>query len=679
VNNCVDWYSWVQKRNPEQILCSSESNSITWKDSITGTVFSASEQQLAKTREKIIKTIDSPDRINELLRPTAEKPLSREFSTFPWFSDDNVSHMPFLEAAHLFIAFCFLLEKDKNIMNLNKWKMNVWKDFCNNNREKHNSAWYALNCSCLNCRPDADKDFMLEQTKVKILKGGPYKIKRYYLETNNIKEMRGASVLIEWLGEFIAPLIATEQWIPELVIYSGGGNLMALLPEDAPDDLAIKIEEEYRKYAPTLKNAYVMYESNLKEIACFGDKYKELIRNIEGDLNTRKRIKVYNLTESIHPMDECGCIKSSILDDEKISFCNVSPEESEICDSCRERKSHYSLDLKYEKLNLCGSCLQKHQVGRIKKTTFMSRYSLQMKKDVIPATTLKDISDEIAVVYADGNNMGGIIQKIESLGQMAYFSRVAATASVQSCYYALEKCGISTFECIAVGGDDIFMIVPAVNSLKFVNYLIENFNEHFKDLSNTSEKTPTTLSAGLVIAKYNTSVRVLAEKAELCLKKAKDFIRYDNSNQGSIDFVVYHEENAFEMDTMEKAIKTSIRPLSLILSSELVKAVEQIKKSDKPGKTALQRLQAAAELAESEVEFQIFYLYQEARSGNTLQKVLWEKLKNAGYSYIAGIVKPNSDGISPGNSVISNTSENTRVITIWKDILDLWDYTREEE
>jgi CRISPR-associated protein Cmr2 len=672
--NYVDWYSWIQQ-STEQTFSSPDNNLVTWKDAITGKIFSASEQRLEETREKIIKKVDSPDRIMELLRPTVQKPLCREFSSFPWFSDDNKSHMPFVESAHLFMVFSFLLEKDNNIENLKEWKMDVWKTFCNNNREKREAAWYALNRSCWDCPPNPKLDLQLEQTKVKILKGGPYKIKKYYLETDNIKEMRGASVLIEWLGENVAPYIATEQWIPELIIYSGGGNLMALLPGDTPNDLAIRIEEEYRKHAPTLRNAYILYDSNLKEIACCVDKYNELIRAVESKLSARKRIKVYDLTESSHPLDTGSRLKNFNLDGQQISFCEVSMQESEICDSCRVRKSHYYLPLgDDEKINLCGSCLQKHQVGRKTKNMFMSRYNIQMKKNVEPATTLKDISDEIAVVYADGNNMGGIIQKMESLGQMAYFSRVAAAASVQSCYNALEKVGINSFECIAVGGDDIFMIVPATNSLKFVNKLIENFNEYFMDFSRTSEKSPTTLSAGLIISKYNTPLRVLAEKAEQCLKKAKDIIRYDNSNQGSIDFIVYREEYAAESGAIEKPIKTSLRPLTLISSCELVNAIEQLKKLNKPGKTALQRLQAAVEHAESEVEFQIFYLYQEARSGNTLQKLLKKRMNNAGYDYIAGIIKPKSESKSSVKSCTFNTSENARAITLWKDILDLWDY-----
>ena len=115
----------------------------------------------------------------------------------------------------------------------------------------------------------------------------------------------------------------------------------------------------------------------------------------------------------------------------------------------------------------------------------------------------------------------------------------------------------------------------------------------------------------------------------------------------------------------------------LISSCELVNAIEQLK-LNKPGKTALQRLRRQLSTL-SRVEFQIFYLYQEARSGNTLQKLLKKRMNNAGYDYIAGIIKPKSESKSSVKSCTFNTSENARAITLWKDILDLWDYVREGE
>ena len=82
--NYVDWYSWIQQ-STEQTFSSPDNNLVTWKDDITGKIFSASEQRLEETREKIIKKVDSPDRIMELLRPTVQNLYVENFHHFHGF------------------------------------------------------------------------------------------------------------------------------------------------------------------------------------------------------------------------------------------------------------------------------------------------------------------------------------------------------------------------------------------------------------------------------------------------------------------------------------------------------------------------------------------------------------------------------------------------------------------
>jgi GGDEF domain-containing protein len=676
----VDWIVWARSNQVQRV---SVTHQKTWQDIVTGTLFSSSEEQLKDIRETLYRRVNTIEQLDELLKPSSQKPISKEYSTLPWFSEDGQSQVPFIEAARLFIAFSFLIEKAYTCEDLNRWKMDVWKTFCSEDMNNRQASWYALNRTCRSCLSNPKFDTLLEAVKVKILRGGPYKIRKYYLETDNIKEMRGASILIEWLGEVVAPQLATAKWIPELVIYSGGGNLMALLPGEASDHLATEIEKAYSKYAPTLKNAYILYDTNLKEIACCDEQYIQLIKNTERELSIRKQLKVYNLVENSHPLDKDGYPESFYLSDDKgeridkITFGEVVPGKTEVCDSCRVRKPRYLLPLGSEKINLCGSCLQKHQVGRKMRTRFMSRYSQIMDKEVEKASMLQAISDDIAVVYADGNNMGGIIQNVRSLEQMAYFSRITSAAAVQACYKALDASGIVSFECIAVGGDDIFMIVPAKKALKFVNNLIECFNEAFRDLSQAFQKMPTTLSAGLVIGKYNAPIRVLTEKADQCLKKAKELIRQDRFNQGSVDFLIYREEYVVDGEIDENPIRTSMRPLTLAMFRTLIDIVEWLK-AEKQGKTAIQRLQTAAEQVESEAEFQISYRYQVARSKNWLLNELKTKLADIGYDYDAGVVRQKAERGTPGSASKHSASEITKPITIWKDMLDVWDYIEEE-
>jgi len=69
------------------------------------------------------------------------------------------------------------------------------------------------------------------------------------------------------------------------------------------------------------------------------------------------------------------------------------------------------------------------------------------------------------------------------------------------------------FEAIALGGDDIFIIVPGNRSLEITNKIIEKFDGAFENKM--------TMSAGICIAKSSTPIRTLFELHSICLKVQK--------------------------------------------------------------------------------------------------------------------------------------------------------------
>jgi len=73
------------------------------------------------------------------------------------------------------------------------------------------------------------------------------------------------------------------------------------------------------------------------------------------------------------------------------------------------------------------------------------------------------------------------------------------------------------FEAIALGGDDIFIIVPGNRSLEITNKIIEKFDGAFENKM--------TMSAGICIAKSSTPIRTLFEIAQYMLKSAKRYSR----------------------------------------------------------------------------------------------------------------------------------------------------------
>ncbi|MDF5715026.1 MAG: type III-B CRISPR-associated protein Cas10/Cmr2 [Rhizonema sp. NSF051] len=95
----------------------------------------------------------------------------------------------------------------------------------------------------------------------------------------------------------------------------------------------------------------------------------------------------------------------------------------------------------------------------------------------------------VAYIYADGNNMGGYIQKIKTPEEYKQFSEDIFKATEGSVYEALAQylkphklkhltdpdnkhrngTWIHPFEIITIGGDDVMLIVPADKALVIAN------------------------------------------------------------------------------------------------------------------------------------------------------------------------------------------------------------------
>jgi len=104
----------------------------------------------------------------------------------------------------------------------------------------------------------------------------------------------------------------------------------------------------------------------------------------------------------------------------------------------------------------------------------------------------------VAYIYADGNNMGGYIQNLRTPQEYQQFSEDVSEATEQAVYIALAKhlevrqilnfnaepgeenregAWIHPFEIVTIGGDDVFLIVPADKALAIAQSIGEEFEK----------------------------------------------------------------------------------------------------------------------------------------------------------------------------------------------------------
>ncbi|HHW00810.1 MAG TPA: hypothetical protein GXX36_14830 [Clostridiaceae bacterium] len=648
----IHWKDFMQD-GTITLVSSLPKDSTSWVDPVSGTGFFLRNDEYSALYSEI--QIQVRELSVSYITDYLDKPGFQ--STLPYIVDGKNRICTVRDVARLFVLFAYLYE-GKQAKDKNKLRQSAYKAFFAEDKNVHAEAWNALE---LLLNPEGT---LKSKLNVRVLKGGAYKIKKYYLETNGLKDMRGASKLLSYVSEKHIPGIISNLFIPECIIYAGGGNILCVLPEWADESLIFELEDEFHKYTLSLQNAFCMVDVVLDRLL---GNYKEAMAAVQERLDERKKLKIYNDTCPASPFWD---IREITIDGNRIAIDASELNHPGTCRQCRVREAIYRLNTGSGEV-VCGSCLHKNLVGKSTKQEYVDNFEKYTGRKVdIAAENLSDIKDEnkyIAVIYGDGNNMGGIVQNINSLSDMMYFSRKISMAAQNSVYKALEQTNFSQFEIIAVGGDDIFLIVPARGSIEFCARLIELFNEEFRNMSASEGECRyrATLSVGLCIGKYRSPVRLMQEYAEKALENAKLTARksmLQGTDNGSMDFVILEglgaEIAGMSAGKNETEVLHTLRPYTLDRIKAMMALVNSMKaKGSGVRKTSLYQMENAAENADA-AEARLFYSYNQARHKNRLEKLF--KANN-----IRGLEWDSGFYVDKLNSIL---------ISPWRDILDIWDF-----
>lgn len=492
-----------------------------------------------------------------------------------------------------------------------------------------------------------------DDIKIRILKGGSYKIKGYYLENNNLQDIRGASVLLTYVEETVIPKMISTKFNESCIIYCGGGNIFAVLPEDCPTDFNIDLEREAQKYLISGNIAYYLSKPmNISQL--LGDNYRLNMVMIENALDERKKTKIYNnpsMESSIFTAKGVSLIDSLTINPKKYPLI----DKTCICDHCNSKIAKYQANNE----NLCASCLHKNIVGRhTKKSKYISEYKKYTKQEADIVQSLSDIDkDYIAIVYGDGNNMGGIIQNLNKITDMMQFSNTVKNVANKSVFSAMKDNNIKKFEVVGLGGDDVFVIVEAKKSIKFALSLIKYYNQDFKE---KYEENPSTMAVGIAIAKTNTPVKIILEQAEEELSKAKKLCKEKvlagGQDTGALSFTIIDSyEGNNENLTLDYGAKNTLLPYETETAEKIISYVDKIKESS-ISKTKIYNLSEGFKKAESIDEAKLFFNYMNAKEKDKDNRIELPSLPN----------------FELDNAFYTKNGE---ILYLWDDIINLLDYT----
>lgn len=513
---------------------------------------------------------------------------------------------------------------------------------------KENSAVYAddaiqfMNGSCDELSCDID---------VCAIKGGTYKIKDYYLENNELIDIRGASSIITEVQERVVPDVLQRTFGFDCVLYKGGGNMLAVIPAtNTPENIGELLEQAADHCMLTANTAYVCSEPfPLSKL--LGVEYRSCIAGIEQLLTERKKSRAI-----------CDFKPISDMDGEKL--CDVElnlpviHSTGSFCSRCCKRIASYQI----ASLQMCGGCLHKYLVGSKQRQRFVSDYKTMLRNehynfadDVISPRKYEDIDNEhtdnkhIAVVYADGNNMGGLIQNITKITDMMDFSEFVKKTMPELVFRAMARCKVLCFEIVAVGGDDIFILLPATKAIAFSHEMIRMYKEAYDERFAGNQST---LSVGVCIAKPSEKIKIMLEAAEDKLKLAKRMMKQEKYAEasGSLAFAVmdsYEGASAFHK-------KRSMLPYSYEQLMPVLKFVKSLQTKDV--KTRIRNIAEAYANIESSAEMSLFYRYVNAKESKEAKRIRMPEIP--GYTLCDGYYE--------------NDSGEDKAF--WEDIIDLINY-----
>ncbi|MCS7159746.1 MAG: type III-B CRISPR-associated protein Cas10/Cmr2 [Gemmatales bacterium] len=408
-------------------------------------------------------------------------------------------------------------------------------------------------------------------------------IKNYVFETSTLPEIRGGSEILIELEQAIGDLLQVAQergpapeprrsrlqeWVHNTVrpsfihdvqgIYCGGGGFLAIVRENRAEELKQLMERLYLDHTTTATITVVCSEPvpyrdlekglplpaplALAQLRGRGIAEELLASHFNPFVSQREERKNFGewLAYLVAQLQQAKRQKTLV------PFIETLPVYRR-CDSCGKRPSGKYDHTRGEEI--CTICWQKRERGRTKRRGYLLdlqdwlREQFRLEVEIEPAESFGEMvgsQGRLAVIYADGNNMGELLQRARTIHDYHLLSTSLRQATRDALFQALFDVLIqgkwrwraAPFEIIAIGGDDVIVVVPYRAAWDVARELIRRFEEHsairqlqeqFSPGSRRDRKP--TMSAGVAIADVKYPIGFLIDLAEDLLKEAKRWAR----------------------------------------------------------------------------------------------------------------------------------------------------------
>lgn len=380
------------------------------------------------------------------------------------------------------------------------------------------------------------------------------RIKEYVFATGKLKEIRGASVILDELNR--QDMVEKGKEFDAEQIYANGGSGMFIVPETSAAAFVQAVEKEYR--LQTLTGSITSARTELPDGFTNQDPVQCYLQTLAYRLRLKKDENALHQQLLTHPFlrtcDSCG---------EQYANQSVTEPESELlCSSCKNKRNKTDLIQKEieDIINAETEYLEYKLWHRLLHELAFAPADYPMTGKTRPEEfdNLGEMSDPknyMGLIYADGDSMGKALERLNNLDEVKQFSKTVDGAIYQAVHEAIlaylpagDK--YFPFDILMLGGDDLVMVTTAHKALEVSMKIIERFSE----LTEVGLGKRLTLSVGVAIAHTKFPFSSLLNLAEQALKFAKkEAVKRKRHSpktvqEGLINFIVVNDSNSLSFD-----------------------------------------------------------------------------------------------------------------------------------
>ena len=423
------------------------------------------------------------------------------------------------------------------------------------------------------------------------------RIKEYVFATGKLKEIRGASSILDELNRL--DMVEKAEKFNAEKIYANGGSGMFIVPEASAKELIRAVEKEYRLQTRT--GSITSASIELPDDFTNQDDFQPYLQTLAYRLRLKKDENALHQPILTHPFlrtcDSCGeqYASQSITEDETELLCGS-------CESKRDKNNKIQNDIESAITGEAEEYLEHKLWHRVLLDLAREGYPMTGKsrpEDFNDLGNMSDPKNYMGLIYADGDSMGKVLESLNSFNEARNFSEVVDNAIYQVVQEAIleylkpkDSDAYFPFDILMLGGDDLVMVTTAQKVVEVSMKITKRFSE----LTEECLGKRLTLSAGVAIAHANFPFSSLLTLAEQALKfSKKEAVKRKRHGQGAthdglINFIVVSNSNSLDFDHYHQGtlsdedqdIYRTLRPYNLTDLHYVVKTIRRLKKENFP-------------------------------------------------------------------------------------------------